>query len=176
MTESPKIGIKCSSGSYFRLSFRNGGRDKILLSLKKVLRAKEWEKSKNVEINQDKTPENINRSSPNPAVEDLNSNNVNSQKQQQTEQPKNFSTRNAGVGGILRKKTEQSTTTDAQLKEAFKDIDALMIKAKDMVDLAKNLSKMSSDQNADLREFMISMGIDNPVTKYIFYYIIRKEI
>eukprot|EP00012_Vannella_robusta_P004677 CAMPEP_0206207612 /NCGR_PEP_ID=MMETSP0166-20121206/15697_1 /ASSEMBLY_ACC=CAM_ASM_000260 /TAXON_ID=95228 /ORGANISM="Vannella robusta, Strain DIVA3 518/3/11/1/6" /LENGTH=283 /DNA_ID=CAMNT_0053628411 /DNA_START=158 /DNA_END=1012 /DNA_ORIENTATION=- len=149
MAESPKIGLSCKGGAYYRLSFRKGGRDKVLLSLRKALRSKAWEKRTE---NKNETPAPVDPSTPVTTQSPI--------------QKKEFSTRHAGVGGILRKKTEQTKTTDAQLKEAFKDIDALMLKAKEMVDLSKSLSRMCSDQqNAELRDFMISMGIDNPVTK-----------
>ena len=53
-----------------------------------------------------------------------------------------------------------------------------MVKAKDMVELAKKFSSAQSkdedQQNGDFRDLMISMGIANPVTKYPSYLIYFK--
>lgn len=172
MKESPKIGLRCKSGCYYRLSFRKGGRDNILLAIRKSLRNRAW---KNGEIeNRTKSSIHTHSDKKSYSTTDLQPTKPitghNSFPNFETKEEKEFSTKHAGVGGILRKKNEISQTTDEQLKTAFKDIDALMVQAKNMVDLSKNLSKMCSDQNADLRNFMISMGIDNPVTKFVFLY------
>ena len=76
-----------------------------------------------------------------------------------------FSTQHAGVGGILRQKAEKVQNHDQALQVAFQDIDALMRQAKEMVDLSQHLTRLTTDQDDDLRQFMIRMGISNPVTK-----------
>ena len=74
------------------------------------------------------------------------------------------------IGGLIKKRTDQALQTDASLQEAFKDIDALMVKAKEMVELSKKFASQQKDedtQNTEFRDMMISMGISNPVTKFL---------
>nr|XP_018679484.1 PREDICTED: vacuolar protein sorting-associated protein 36 isoform X1 [Musa acuminata subsp. malaccensis] len=84
-----------------------------------------------------------------------------------------------GVSGILRKEQELWESTDKSLQEAFQDLNALMSKAKDMVQLAekmrlKLLSSSSASSNADdeemgskqeMQDWLLSVGIVSPVTK-----------
>lgn len=84
-----------------------------------------------------------------------------------------------GVSGILRKEQELWESTDKSLQEAFQDLNALMSKAKDMVQLAekmrlKLLASSSSSGNADdeemgskqeMQDWLLSVGIVSPVTK-----------
>ncbi|KAG6472164.1 vacuolar protein sorting-associated protein 36-like [Zingiber officinale] len=84
-----------------------------------------------------------------------------------------------GVSGILRKEQELWESTDKSLQEAFQDLNALMSKAKEMVQLAEkmrlkllsgpsaqgnpNEEEMGSKQ--DMQDWLLSVGIASPVTK-----------
>ncbi|XP_074581570.1 vacuolar protein sorting-associated protein 36 [Curcuma longa] len=84
-----------------------------------------------------------------------------------------------GVSGILRKEQELWESTDKSLQEAFQDLNALMSKAKEMVQLAekmrlKLLSGSSAQGNSneeemgskqDMQDWLLSVGIASPVTK-----------
>ncbi|WOL18043.1 vacuolar protein sorting-associated protein 36 isoform X2 [Canna indica] len=84
-----------------------------------------------------------------------------------------------GVSGILRKEQELWESTDKSLQEAFQDLNALMSKAKEMVQLAekmrlKLLSGSSAQGNPndeemgskqEIQDWLLSVGIASPVTK-----------
>ena len=162
LKESPKIGLTCQGEHYFRLSFRKGGRDQAMHSLHQALTSRQWITAPlPPPLSSEGPPKELKAEE---AIQVPPEAPVDAGMVPDTEKQQ-FSTRNAGVGGILRKKAEQAQSNDAALQEAFQDIDALMKQAKEMVDLSKTLSRMTSDQDSDLRQFMMSMGIDNPVTK-----------
>ncbi|KAL3696045.1 hypothetical protein R1sor_010121 [Riccia sorocarpa] len=85
----------------------------------------------------------------------------------------------AGVAGILRKEKEQLDLADKNLQEAFSDLNALMSKAKEMVNLAERMrikllaapSQQTSTADEeevgkqDIQELLLSVGIVSPVTK-----------
>ncbi|XP_073009129.1 vacuolar protein sorting-associated protein 36 isoform X1 [Typha latifolia] len=84
-----------------------------------------------------------------------------------------------GVSGILRKEQEMWENTDKSLQDAFQDLNALMGKAKEMVQLAekmrlKLLSSLTAQTNSndeemgskqDMQDWLLSVGIASPVTK-----------
>lgn len=81
-----------------------------------------------------------------------------------------------GVGGIVgieRKLEQKSKETDDYIQKAFKDLDALMEKAKEMVAMAdKVASKLeekkgsfTEDETVMFKSYLLSMGIANPVTR-----------
>nr|CAD1829519.1 unnamed protein product [Ananas comosus var. bracteatus] len=84
-----------------------------------------------------------------------------------------------GVSGILRKEQEMWESTDKSLNDAFQDLNALMSKAKEMVQLAekmrlKLLSNSTAQANSndeemgskqDMQDWLLSVGIVSPVTK-----------
>eukprot|EP00794_Sanderia_malayensis_P007502 gene7502-8333_t len=94
---------------------------------------------------------------------------------QQPKTPKqpSVSHRHAGIGGIQRKMEEKYRDSDKTITQAFKDLDALMEKAKEMVDVAEKFcSKLrekkvsiTDDETVELKSVLLSMGIANPVTR-----------
>eukprot|EP00795_Rhopilema_esculentum_P000583 gene583-10272_t len=81
--------------------------------------------------------------------------------------------KHAGIGGIQRKMEEKYRDTDQSINKAFKDLDALMEKAKEMVDIAEKFcSKLqdkqvsiTDDETVEFKSYLLSMGIANPVTR-----------
>ncbi|KAJ8774340.1 hypothetical protein K2173_011589 [Erythroxylum novogranatense] len=86
----------------------------------------------------------------------------------------------AGLTGILRKEQENWESTDKSLQDAFRDLNALMSKAKEMVMLADKMrQKLLSSSNAqssegnddetgsreEIQDMLLSVGIISPVTK-----------
>ena len=53
----------------------------------------------------------------------------------------------AGIGGLIRKQQEESARADKSIDLAFKDLSALMDKARDMVTLSQKL-KEALEENA----------------------------
>eukprot|EP01108_Squamamoeba_japonica_P007104 TRINITY_DN5906_c0_g1_i1.p1 TRINITY_DN5906_c0_g1~~TRINITY_DN5906_c0_g1_i1.p1 ORF type:complete len:306 (+),score=122.07 TRINITY_DN5906_c0_g1_i1:262-1179(+) len=84
-----------------------------------------------------------------------------------------FSTKSAGITGLMRKAKEDSARANNTLNVAFADIDELMIKAKDVVRLAQKLSAAQAkaaragddSEEAEFRSAMVQLGIASPVTK-----------
>lgn len=85
-----------------------------------------------------------------------------------------------GLAGILRKEQELWENTDKSLQDAFKDLNALMSKAKEMVLLAEKMrQKLLSGSNnqpsetndgemgtkEEMQDWLLSVGIVSPVTK-----------
>lgn len=78
------------------------------------------------------------------------------------------------AASILKSVDESQKETAASLNQAFTDLDALMAKAADMVHLAETLAtKVSSNTNksadevAAFQQYTMSLGIANPVTKWV---------
>eukprot|EP01097_Dermamoeba_algensis_P000148 TRINITY_DN1053_c0_g1_i2.p1 TRINITY_DN1053_c0_g1~~TRINITY_DN1053_c0_g1_i2.p1 ORF type:complete len:314 (-),score=75.16 TRINITY_DN1053_c0_g1_i2:504-1445(-) len=79
-----------------------------------------------------------------------------------------FSTSAAGVGGIIRQVEQKAEETDKTMNVAFKDLSALMTKAKEMVELAEKFSSLknkTSNEEATFESYLGIMGIPDPVTK-----------
>ncbi|KAF7038282.1 hypothetical protein CFC21_048483 [Triticum aestivum] len=84
-----------------------------------------------------------------------------------------------GVAGILRKEQETWESAGQNLQDAFQDLNALMSKAKEMMELAekmrqKLLTNSSAQSNSndeemgskqDMQDLLLSVGIVSPVTK-----------
>ncbi|XP_069747849.1 vacuolar protein-sorting-associated protein 36 isoform X1 [Narcine bancroftii] len=81
--------------------------------------------------------------------------------------------RAVGIVGIERKLQEKRRETDKNISEAFEDLNKLMKKAKEMVDLSKLIANKIKDKQGDISEdetirfksYLLSMGIANPVTR-----------
>ncbi|XP_064413849.1 vacuolar protein-sorting-associated protein 36 isoform X2 [Latimeria chalumnae] len=81
--------------------------------------------------------------------------------------------RAVGIVGIERKLEEKRKETDKNISEAFEDLGKLMEKAKEMVELSKSIANKIKDKQGDITEdetirfksYLLSMGIDNPVTR-----------
>ena len=125
---------------------------------------------------------------------DLNNNNYNNHGTNNNNNNNNkkstFSTRNAGVAGIIRMQDRKQRETKQKTTEAFGDLDALMSLAEDMVHLTERYSndlkqrtikkgrvdddddddKRSNNVDNETKEFVSilnTMGITNPVTKSV---------
>jgi len=84
-----------------------------------------------------------------------------------------------GVSGILRMEQESWESAGQNLQDAFQDLNALMSKAKEMMQLAekmrlKLLTNSSAESNSndeemgskqDMQDLLLSVGIVSPVTK-----------
>lgn len=95
-----------------------------------------------------------------------------------------------GIGGIERKIYEKQKASDVSITEAFKDLDRLMVTAKDMVTLSKNISEkikekqgaISDDETVRFKSYLLGLGVDDPVTRSSFtdsnayYFTLCKEI
>lgn len=140
--DKPSGPKQISHNSYIKLSFRHGGQEEFGRSFKNSLTLKDWEKVAA------------------PA------------KKEEPEVPE-ITLRHVGIGGIERKIQEKYEQTDSSITMAFKDLDALIEKAKDMVALAEKFSKklndkeisVTDDETVAFKSYLLSMGIDNPVTR-----------
>lgn len=88
-----------------------------------------------------------------------------------SEQPQDFTTRGAGIGGIIKKAKDNQARTDVAVTAAFKDLDALMANAKNIVVLAEKYAQSQEAQNHDasaaseFNAMLLDLGIASPVTK-----------
>lgn len=81
-----------------------------------------------------------------------------------------------GIVGIERSIEEQHKATDESISVAFQDLTKLMEKAKDMVVISKNISTKIREKRGDISEddtvrfkaYLMSLGIDDPVTRDTF--------
>jgi ESCRT-II complex subunit VPS36 len=79
----------------------------------------------------------------------------------------------SGIMGIEKSLIEKQKQTDENLSIAFQDLSKLITMAKDMVSLSKAISQKIRDRQADASEdetlkfknLLMSLGIDDPVTK-----------
>lgn len=79
----------------------------------------------------------------------------------------------SGIMGIERGIEKKQRETDKEVNEAFKDLDALIDKAKDMVGLVNKFAakmeekkgSLSEDETIQFKAYLLSVGIANPVTK-----------
>jgi len=82
----------------------------------------------------------------------------------------------SGITGIERKMQEKIQTTGANINVAFQDLKNLMDMAKDMVRIANAMSSKIKDRQGDISEdetikyksYLLSLGIDDPVTRNAF--------
>lgn len=78
-----------------------------------------------------------------------------------------------GIIGIERSILEKQKATNESISTAFQDLNKLMIKAKDMVNLSKNISNklkekqggITDDETVRFKSYLLSLGIDEPVTR-----------
>jgi len=84
-----------------------------------------------------------------------------------------FSTKGAGITGIMARVEADTKRTDSTLNAAFADIDELMVKAKDVVRLAQKFAAaqaraaQDTDNKDDVayRAALVQLGIASPVTR-----------
>ena len=85
--------------------------------------------------------------------------------------PSKFNPTRAGISGVLRSVDETQRETDAALSEAFRDLDALMIKASEMVRIAERITaktvKDAPESDAQhLKSYLLSLGVQSPVSRF----------
>ena len=73
---------------------------------------------------------------------------------------------------MLRSVDETQRETDAALTEAFRDLDALMVKASEMVKIAERITaktvKDAPESDAQhLKSYLLSLGVQSPVSRYV---------
>ncbi|XP_061705809.1 vacuolar protein-sorting-associated protein 36 [Cydia pomonella] len=139
---------------YVKLSFKDGIDSAFYKALNEAVSAKAWEQQ---------TPSSpLSASSPNaspkPSVAPINSK------------------IRSGIIGIERSIEEHHKATDESITVAFKDLTKLMEKAKEMVAVSKNISTKIREKQGDISEddtvrfkaYLMSLGIDDPVTRDAF--------
>ncbi|KAJ8873603.1 hypothetical protein PR048_024421 [Dryococelus australis] len=78
-----------------------------------------------------------------------------------------------GIVGIERGIQEKQKATDESISAAFQDLSKLMVMAKDMVSLSRNISQKIKEKQGDITEdetvrfksYLLSLGIEDPVTR-----------
>ncbi|XP_017467783.1 PREDICTED: vacuolar protein-sorting-associated protein 36 [Rhagoletis zephyria] len=81
-----------------------------------------------------------------------------------------------GIGGIERSIEAKAKETDENIALAFQDLNVLMAMAKDMVAISKVIStkireqkgEISDDETVRFKSYLLSLGIDDPVTREHF--------
>lgn len=81
-----------------------------------------------------------------------------------------------GIVGIERSLEEKQKATNESISVAFQDLNKLMLMAKDMVDLSKNISTKIKDKQGDItddetikfKSYLLSLGVEDPVTRDTF--------
>ncbi|KAG5670459.1 hypothetical protein PVAND_000722 [Polypedilum vanderplanki] len=102
-------------------------------------------------------------------VFDIDSSNPNSPKVHKIKQ-------RTGILGIEKSIQEKQKQTDENISVAFQDLNKLIVMAKDMVNVSKAISQKIRDRQSDATEdetqkfksLLMSLGIDDPVTKENF--------
>ncbi|MPC12870.1 Vacuolar protein-sorting-associated protein 36 [Portunus trituberculatus] len=136
----PSGPIASSHASYVRLSFKHGGCSSFQQALQKALEARAWEAL----------------STPQPA----NSVKASGAKKIHT-----------GILGIERDIQKKQEAASQNISRAFEDLKNLMDLAKDMVSLSRSISNkikehsVSADDTTQFRSYLLSLGIDDPVTR-----------
>jgi len=78
-----------------------------------------------------------------------------------------------GIGGIEKTLQQKHQASDKKISLAFEDLSNLMVQAKEMVTLSKNVSQKIKDKQGDITEdetvrfksYLLSLGISDPVTR-----------
>ncbi|XP_028041052.1 vacuolar protein-sorting-associated protein 36 [Bombyx mandarina] len=140
---------------YVKLSFKDGVDTAFYKALSDAVAAKAWERQ---------TPINTPRTATSPTTAS-----------RPTVTAVNSKIR-SGIVGIERSIEEQHRATDQSISVAFQDLTKLMEKAKEMVSLSKNISTKIREKQGDISEddtvrfksYLMSLGIDDPVTRDAF--------
>ncbi|ESK82850.1 vacuolar protein sorting-associated protein 36 [Moniliophthora roreri MCA 2997] len=116
--DSPDIDDEASGETIMKISFRKGGDKTFYAELKRSLKGKAWE-AMTVASNRSMTPAGA--SSNGGTAGDLYN--------------------KSGISGIIQSVQNTSLTRETHMQDALKDLEALMVKAKDMVRLAAELNE-----------------------------------
>ncbi len=81
-----------------------------------------------------------------------------------------------GIVGIERGLEEKQKATNESISVAFQDLSKLMVMAKDMVNLSRNISAkirekqgdITDDETVKFKSYLLSLGVDDPVTRDTF--------
>ena len=145
-----------------KIQFKKEGRDNFFEMYSQALNKKVWE------IQKQKEAEKEAASKP-PPKKDVSQ--VLGGKQKQDE---NFSTKSAGITGIIRTTKTKAEQEKQNLTQAFSDLDALMENAEKMVKLAKKFQeeqKKKKEQSgekgedSEAEELFLQMGVVSSITK-----------
>lgn len=136
----PSGPIASSHASYVRLSFKHGGCSTFQQSLQTALEARAWETVSTTRLaNSVKSPGS-----------------------------KKIHTGILGIERAIQAKQEEASQN---ISRAFEDLKNLMDLAKDMVSLSRSISNkikdhsVSADDTTQFRSYLLSLGIDDPVTR-----------
>lgn len=136
-----------SASEFIKLSFRSrssmdGGRDAFIQHMRKVLDQKKWLTSK--------------------------ATNRAGTVARQSNAPRAFDIRSAGVSGIMTMVKKQTDSEKASVSEAFTDLDGLMKYAEELVKLADRVATLDDEnERSEFDALWMSAGIRNPVTKQV---------
>ena len=137
----PNGPVSSSPFTYIKLGFRQGGISSFHQELQNALAARSWERIRNLSLQKNANP---------------------TSKQVRT-----------GILGIERAIQAKQNKTDTDINRAFEDLKNLMGFAKEMVSISRNIAnkikeqsgEVSSDETTQFRAYLLSLGIDDPVTK-----------
>ncbi|XP_045602806.1 vacuolar protein-sorting-associated protein 36 isoform X1 [Procambarus clarkii] len=140
----PAGPVAASSNSCIKLSFKQGGCSSFHQALQKNIGDREWEKTSSLPPNHGKQPVG--------------------------------KTIHRGILGIERAIQAKQDETNQNISRAFEDLKNLMGLAKDMVSLSRSISnrikersgEVSADDTTQFRSYLLSLGIDDPVTREAF--------
>lgn len=141
-----------STAGFIKLSGKNGLNREFSLALWETIEARVWE----VRLN---SPPSQNSNTPSPRNENI---------------PK-IKLR-TGIGGIEKSIEQKHKQTNENIALAFQDLKVLMTMAKDMVGISKEISnrirerkgEISEDETIQFKSYLMSLGIDDPVTRDAF--------
>ncbi len=147
-----------------KIDFVHGGRDEFLDQIKYLLQMRDWEKVSAAAATATAGGATPGGGGSEPAADPV------------------FTTRKAGVGGIIRQQEHTRAAQDKLAAEAFSDLQALMSKAREVVGVIERYATVlaaktgggetggkgegkASAADAELQGLLLDMGISNPVTR-----------
>ncbi|KAG0723414.1 Vacuolar protein-sorting-associated protein 36 [Chionoecetes opilio] len=136
----PAGPVATSQASYVRLSFKHGGCSAFQQALQTALEARAWENAAPAQL-----PNSV--------------------------KPPGSKKIHAGIIGIERAIQAKQQEANKNISHAFEDLKNLMDLAKDMVSLSRSISNkiketsVSADDTTQFRSYLLSLGIDDPVTR-----------
>ena len=122
----------------------NSSHEALSEHINELLRTRPWEKIVDANMT---IGEQLKASSPQPG-----SSSSSSFQGQGPQQHQMFSTSSAGISGLIRREDERHKEIDQTMSESFKDVDALMNKAKELVELAERMKNIRAREAASSPE------------------------
>lgn len=178
--KSPKVklSIRELTINEVSITFKKGKRDEFLDTLQDQIKRKKW--TEDVKLNTSASTSSL--SSPvgsSSLTGTVSTPNLESQNDLATKKPRDFTTSKAGVGGIMKRIEEENKKEREELDDAFSDLNSLMEKAKDMVELAEsfknkvvermknnaNNTQEEKEEEDQMYDFLLNLGLTSPVTK-----------